>query len=166
MGISYISRYAEIPRTSLYSTRSDGRRSRKSSSFTVRNADGIEELASDFSVVKLIANLFSHEFLCCGYKKVTKHLQNLGYKISRKKVRWLMRGNSLLNHSYNGRKKVRRVIDRKLSLIVPNEVWEMNIKYVSGFTVSPETASSSSSWTVSPRRRLAITLVIPAGRNT
>ena len=42
----------------------------------------------------------------------------------------VLRENRLLNHSYNGRKKVRRVIDRKLNLGMPNEVWEMDIKYV------------------------------------
>ena len=130
MGISEISRYAGIPRMSFYSRRSDGKRGRKPSSFTVRNADGIDEIVSNTSVVNVIEDLLSREFVCYGYKKTTKHLQNSGYRINRKKVRRLMRENRLLNHSYNGRKKVRRVIDRKLSLGMPNEVWEMDIKYV------------------------------------
>ena len=86
MGISEISRYAGIPRMSFYSRRSEGKRGRKPSSFTVRNADGIEELVSNTSVVNVIEDLLSREFVCYGYKKTTKHLQNSGYRINRKKA--------------------------------------------------------------------------------
>lgn len=130
MGISEISRYIGIPRSSFYSKRSERKRGRKPSSFTIRNADGVEEIVSNTSVVGVIEDLLSREFVCYGYKKVTKHLQNSGYLINRKKVRRLMKESHLLNHSYNRKGKVRRVIDRKLKLTMPNEVWEMDIKYV------------------------------------
>lgn len=91
---------------------------------------GIDEIVYNTSVVEVIEDLLSSEFVCYGYKKVTKYLQHSGYRINRKKVRRLMRENHLLNHSYNRKGKVRRVIDRKLKLTMPNEVWEMDIKYV------------------------------------
>ena len=78
MGISEISRYAGIPGMSFYSGRSEGKRGRKPSSFTVRNADGIEELVFNTSVVNVIEDLLSRELVCYGYKKTTKHLQNSG----------------------------------------------------------------------------------------
>ena len=80
--------------------------------------------------MEVIEYLFSREFICYGYKKVTKHLWNFGYLLNRKKVRRLMKESHLLNNSYNGKGKVRRVVDRKLKLTMPNEVREMDIKYV------------------------------------
>ena len=130
MGISQISRYIGIPRSLFYSKQSERKRDRKPSSFTVKNANGIDEIVSNASVVEVIEDLLSREFVCYGYKKVTKHLQNFGYLINRKKVRKIMKESHLLNHSYNRRGKVRRVVDRKLKLTMPNEVWEMYIKYV------------------------------------
>lgn len=130
MGISEISRYIGIPRSLFYSKHSEKKRGSKPSCFTVRNVDGIDEIVPNASVVEVIEDLFSREFVCYGYKKVTKRLHNFGYLINRKKVRKIMKESHLLNHSYNRRGKVRRVVDRKLKLTMPNEVWEMDIKYI------------------------------------
>lgn len=101
MGISQISRYIGIPRSLFYSKQSERKRDRKPSSFTVKNANGIDEIVSNASVVEVIEDLLSREFVCYGYKKVTKHLQNFGYLINKKKVRRLMKESHLLNQSYN-----------------------------------------------------------------
>ncbi len=75
-------------------------------------------------------HLLSREFVCYGYRKVTKHLQHTGFSINRKKVFRLMSEHSLLNHTYNKRSPVRRVVESKIVVSAPNEVWEMDIEYV------------------------------------
>jgi hypothetical protein len=46
-----------------------------------------------------------------------KHLQHTGFSINKKKVFKLMSEHSLLNHTYNTRSPVRRVVQRSLSLL-------------------------------------------------
>jgi putative transposase len=53
--------------------------------------DGDETTIVDKSIiVNEMEKLLSREFICYGYKKTTKHLNRLGYKTNRKKVRRLM----------------------------------------------------------------------------
>jgi putative transposase len=75
-------------------------------------------------------DLLSREFVCYGYKKVTKHLQRSGYIINRKKVFRILKENNLLNYTYNYRSPARRVVESIVRIHTPNEVWEMDIKYV------------------------------------
>lgn len=126
---SDVSRYTGIPRSSFYSRRREGKRRRKPSSFTIRNVEGVDEIVLNFTVENVIEGLLSQEFVCYGYKKITKHVKNFWYMINRKKVRRLMKENDLLNHS-NGRERGRRVIDMKLNLTMPKGVWGIDIKYV------------------------------------
>ena len=74
--------------------------------------------------------LLSKEFVCYGYKKTAKQLIRYGYVINRKKVRRLMGENNLLNHSYNKRKPVTRVVQSMVVVDDPDRVWEFDIKYV------------------------------------
>ena len=74
--------------------------------------------------------LFSREFVCCGYKKKAKQLNRLGYIIHGKKVRRLMSENNLLNHSYNRRRPVKRVVQSVVDVSSNDQVWEFDIKYV------------------------------------
>jgi len=81
-------------------------------------------------IVDEIEYLLSKEFVCYGYKKTAKHLNRLGYIINRKKGRRLMAENNLLNHSYNRRKPVTRVIESVVDVTAKDQVWEFDIKYV------------------------------------
>ena len=65
----------------------------------------------DTQVLEEIRELLSREFVCYGYRKVTKHLQRSGYRINRKKVFRLMKEKHLLNHTYNYRSPARRVVE-------------------------------------------------------
>ena len=84
----------------------------------------------DTQILGDIRELLSREFVCYGYKKVTKHLQRSGYRINRKKVFRLMKENNLLNHRYNYRSPAKRVVESVVNVHAPNEVWEIDIKYV------------------------------------
>ena len=65
------------------------------------------------------------------YVTVTRKRQNrIGYEINRKKVRRLMAENNLLDHSYNKRKPVTRVVQSIVDVALPDKVWEFDIKYV------------------------------------
>ena len=50
--------------------------------------------------------------------------------INRKKVRRLMDENNLLNHSYNRIGPVKRVVNSIVVAVLPDQVWEFDIKYV------------------------------------
>jgi len=132
--ISDIANIVHIPRCNFYRNNSGERstsgRGRSSSSFTLRK-DGDETTIVDNSIiVNEMEKLLSREFICYGYKKTAKHLNRLGYKINRKKVRRLMAENNLLNHSYNKRKPVTRVIKSVVDVTANDQVWEFDIKYV------------------------------------
>ena len=106
------------------------RRGRKVPGRTMKvTATGIMEVP-DEQVLSDMVELLSREFVCYGYKKVTKYLQHSGYRINRKKVFRIMKENRLLNHTYNYRSPARRVVQSRVVAKVPNEVWEMDIKYV------------------------------------
>ncbi|EQD75615.1 transposase [mine drainage metagenome] len=135
LGISNIANLLHIPRCSFY--RNGGsdeepsmKRGRHNSLFTPRK-DGNEITTVDDSiVVEEMEKLLSREFVCYGYKKTTKQLNRQGYIINRKKVRRLMAENNLLNHSYNRRKPVTRVVQSIVEVHYPDQVWEFDIKYV------------------------------------
>jgi putative transposase len=134
MRISHIASILHIPRCSFYRNNScEGPmsgRGRVYSSFTLMK-DGNETTTVDNSIiVNEIEYLLSKEFVCYGYKKTAKHLNRLGYIINRKKVRRLMAENNLLNHSYNRRKPVTRVVQSIVDVTKPDHVWEFDIKYV------------------------------------
>lgn len=97
---------------------------------TVRTGTGETVFVSNTEVVSEIEQLLSREFVCYGYRKVTKHLQHAGFSINKKKVFRLMSEHSLLNNTYNTRSPIRRVVDANIVVHSPNEVWEMDIKYV------------------------------------
>lgn len=92
IGTSEASRMLHIPRCSLYcrSGRQLLTRGRKPSSMTVRTGTGETVFISNTEVVSEIEHLLSREFVCYGYRKVTKHLQHTGFSINRKKVFRLM----------------------------------------------------------------------------
>ena len=126
-------RLLHIPRCVLYRTpvQSPSRKGRRYSEITLRRTgDDSFAYLSNGQVVDEMKELLSREFVCYGYKKVTKHLQREGFMINRKKVRRLMAENSLLNHSYNRRSPVSRVVESKVIVSAPNQVWEVDIKYV------------------------------------
>ena len=135
LGISDVASLLHIPRCSFYgnsgsSENPKSRKGRHNSSFTLRK-DGDETTIVDNSiVVDEMEKLLSREFVCYGYKKTAKQLNRLGYEVNRKKVRRLMAENNLLNHSYNKRKPVTRVVQSVVEVTSPDKVWEFDIKYV------------------------------------
>lgn len=106
------------------------RRGRKRTVKTELSSTAGKIIVPDNQVLDEIRELLSREFVCYGYKKVTKHLQRSGYRINRKKVFRLMKENNLLNHTYNYRSPAKRVVESVVDVHAPNEVWEMDIKYV------------------------------------
>ena len=74
--------------------------------------------------------LSSREFECYGYKKKARQLNRLGYIIKRKKVMRLRSENDLMNHSYNRRRPVTRVVQSVVDVSSNDQVWEFDIKYV------------------------------------
>ena len=62
MDISEISGHIGIPRSSFYSKQSERKRGRKPSSFTIRNADGIDGIVSNASRMEVIEDPLSREF--------------------------------------------------------------------------------------------------------
>ena len=134
LGISDVANLLHIPRCSFYRNGSNEKPSlkkgRHNSLFTIRK-DGHETIIVDNSiVVNEMERLLSGEFVCYGYKKTAKQLIRYGYVINRKKVRRLMAENNLLNHSYNRRKPVTRVVQSMVVVDRPDQVWEFDIKYV------------------------------------
>ena len=90
---------------------------------TERIADpGIMEI-TDEQILLDITDLLGIEFVCYGYKKVTKYLQRTRYIINRKKVFRIMGENNLLNYRYNYRSPARRVVESIVSVQKPNDVW-------------------------------------------
>ena len=135
LGISHIADLLHIPRCSFYRNGVSGereleKRGRHNSLFTIKR-DGNETIMVDNSiVVDEMEKLLSKEFVCYGYKKTAKQLNRNGYEINRKNVRRLMSENNLLNHSYNRRKPVTRVVQSTVEVTGPDQVWEFDIKYV------------------------------------
>jgi hypothetical protein len=84
---------------------------------TASTGTGETVFISNTDVVSEVGQLLSRESVCCGYRKVMKHLQHTGFSINKKKVFRLMSEHSLLNHTYNTRTPVRRVVQRSLSLL-------------------------------------------------
>ena len=121
-----------LPRSTFYSAHVPvpSRAGRAESRFTVRMNGEETVFLPNETVVGEIRALLSQEFVCYGYKKVAKQLQRNGFIINRKKVLRLMAGNCLLNHPYNRRSPVGRVVELKVVVSTPNRVWEVDIKYV------------------------------------
>ena len=106
------------------------KKGRKPSGTTMlsRGNEGIP--VPDTQILEEIRELLSREFVCYGYRKVTKYLQRSGYRINRKKVFRILKENRLLNHGYNYRSPARRVVESIVRVDAPNTVWEMDIKYI------------------------------------
>jgi len=82
----------------------------------------------DKALLGEILNLFSNEFVCYGYRKVTWFLRRNGYEINHKKVYRLMKEFHLLRpklvkHGVN----MRRVKEYKVEASRPDEVWEIDV---------------------------------------
>ena len=79
-----------------------------------------------------IKYLLSKEFVCYGYKKVAKYLKKYyGYIINSKKVYRLMKEMSLLLPKTRPASiDIERVKNRKVHLVRPNELWQIDIKYL------------------------------------
>ena len=135
LGVSDIANILHIPRCSFYRNNGSSKesllsRERHNSSFTLRK-DGDEiTIVDNGIVVNEMEKILSREFVCYGYKKTAKQLNRLGYEINRKKVWRLMVENNLLNHSYNERKTVTRVLQSVVEVTEQDQVWEFDIKYV------------------------------------
>ena len=106
------------------------KRGRKPSRSTELLSGNERIMVPDTNLLAQINDLLGRKFVCYGYKKVTMHLRRSGYEINRKKVFRLMKENNLLNHRYNYRSPARRVVESIVRVSAPNEVWEMDIKYV------------------------------------
>jgi putative transposase len=119
MNISRILALLKIPRsTHYYSPPSlQIRRGRKSSLITERITDSGIISITDEQILLDIMDLHSREFVCYGYKKVTKYLQRSGYIINRKKVFRILKENNLLNYTYNYRSPARRVVESIVSIL-------------------------------------------------
>lgn len=107
------------------------RRRRKVSRTTEKITESGLASVSEDQLLQEITVLLGREFVCYGYKKVYKHLQRSGYAINRKKVLRILKEHSLLNHAYNYRSPAKRVVESIVRVHTPNEVWEMDIKYIS-----------------------------------
>ena len=114
-----------IPRCTLYRipVQPPSEKGRRYSGITLRRAGhhAFAYLLNE-QVVEEIMALFSKEFVCHGYKKVTKHLQLKDFVINRKKARRLMSWNGLLNHSYNRCSPVSSVVESRVNVSPPNWV--------------------------------------------
>ena len=135
LGVSDIANILHIPRCSFYRNGGSGeepllRKGRHNSSFTLRKECDEITIVDNSIVVNEIEKILSREFVCYGYKKTAKQLNRIGYEINRKKVRRLMAENNLLNHSYNKRNPVTRVVQSVVDVALPDKVWEFDIKYV------------------------------------
>ncbi len=132
LNVTRILALLKVPRsTHYYSPPSlQIRRGRKASLITERITDSGIIAVTDEQILIDITDLLGREFVCYGYKKVTKYLQRSGYIINRKKVFRILKENNLLNHTYNYRSPARRVVESTIHVMEPNEVWEMDIKYV------------------------------------
>jgi putative transposase len=113
------------------------KRGRKRSSFTKKliiNENNKETITilSDDMVKNDIKDLLSREFVCYGYKKVAKFLKkNSGYIINPKKVYRLMKEMSLLLPKIRPLSScIERVKSRFIYLTRPNELWQIDIKYL------------------------------------
>ena len=86
----------------------------------------------DIVVKDDIKYLLSKEFVCYGYKKVAKYLKKYyGYIINSKKVYRLMKEMSLLLPKTRPASiDIERVKNRKVHLVRPNELWQIDIKYL------------------------------------
>ena len=132
LGINDIVNILHIPRCIFY--RNGGpseepllRKGRHNSSFTLRRDGDETTIVDNGIVVNELEKLLSRVFVCYGYKKTAKQLNRYGYKINRKKVRRLMAENNLMNHSYNKRKPVTRVVQSVVEITETNQVWEFDI---------------------------------------
>jgi len=89
----------------------------------------------DKALLEEILNLFSNEFICYGYHKVTWFLRRNGYEINHKKVYRLMKEFHLLRPKLvKYRVNIGRVKEYKVEVLRPDEVWEIDVKslYISG----------------------------------
>ena len=133
-----------VPRSTYYSSlslrgdhaaekkRTKGRHETKTT-FKFICLDGMPKKITvpDETVNEEIINLFSNEFVCYGYHKVTWFLRRKEYIINHKKVYRLMLELHLLRPKLIKRgNNVKRVKDRIVIATQPNEIWEIDIKYI------------------------------------
>ena len=151
LNVSRILALLKIPRSTHYSPPAlQIRRGRKASTITERITDSGIIAITDEQLLLDIRVLLGREFVCYGYKKVCKYLQRSGYIINRKKVSRILKENNLLNYTYNYRSPARRVVESIVRVYTPNEVWEIDIKYV--YIEGTERHTCLPSSTVTPGR--------------
>jgi len=82
----------------------------------------------DKALLEEILNLFSNEFVCYGYRKVTWFLRRNGYEINHKKVYRLMKEFHLLRPKLVKRGvNMRRVKEYRVEASRPDEAWEIDV---------------------------------------
>ena len=112
----------------------NGNKDNSSNSNSSMNSSNKEVIISvpDTVVKNDIKYLLSKEFVCYGYKKVAKYLKKYyGYIINSKKVYRLMKEMSLLLPKTRPASiDIERVKNRKVHLVRPNELWQIDIKYL------------------------------------
>jgi putative transposase len=137
LGVSYVLRLLDLARSTFYYCRKQGRYQKRGRPATVETLkedriEGIKikSIVPDTVVVGLIKELLCKEFVCYGYRKTHKALRRESYIINHKKVYRLMKEQGLLNKRVLRGRKVNRVRDRVVEISGPNELWEMDIKYI------------------------------------
>lgn len=135
---SYVLRLLNHARSTFYYYRKEGQYPKRGRPVTVETfkegciVEGIKvmSIVPDTLVVESIKELLCKEFVCYGYRKMHKALSRVGYIINHKKVYRLMKEQGLLNKRVLTGRRINRVRDRVVRLSGPNELWEMDIKYI------------------------------------
>lgn len=142
--VSKAIKLASIPRSTYYSNLKEKDHSNKENKTSIgrpvstttarlicKDRNIINEIIPNEIVKDEIMSLFSNEFICYGYNKVTWYLKRSGYLINRKKVYRLMKELNILRPKIIKQKAyINRIKEFKVIVTKPNEVWEIDIKYI------------------------------------
>ena len=117
----------QLPRSTINYKAKDNKPGSKPSMDTIYQSHKV----SNTSVVDSIKSLLDHEFICYGYIKITKQLQQDGFLINKKKVYRLMKEQRLLQpQRFHSKGKRSFVKFRKPQATGPLNYFEMDIKYI------------------------------------
>jgi putative transposase len=122
-------KWSEVPKSTFYYKRGEGKRGRKPTLVTA-NTKG--EIFDNMKVVESMETQLQQEFCCYGYHNMCDSLQDLGWIINHKKVYRLMRMHNLLFNRKIGQVGIPRqyVRFRKITAQKPLEHLCKDIKYV------------------------------------
>ena len=122
-------KWSEVPKSTFYYKRGEGKRGRKPTLVTA-NTKG--EIFDNMKVVESMETQLQQEFCCYGYHNMCDSLQDLGWIINHKKVYRLMSVHNLLFNRKIGQVGIPRqyVRFRKIKAQKPLEHLCMDIKYV------------------------------------